>query len=113
MYPLKWDTAVAGHVVYTENILDALYREAEEEIGLTHFNPIFLKSFVLDSRKQKELVSLFACVGNFSIKSDCQEIIQARWWTIDEVSRHLGRYMFTPIIEKHFLSVKDTLLSLL
>ena len=113
LYPLKWDTAVAGHVVYTENILDALYREAEEEIGLTKFNPIFLKSFVFDSRKQRELVCVFACVGNFEPVSDCPEIIQTRWWTLDDVSRHLGRYIFTPVFEKQFPWVKDALLSLL
>ena len=32
--PGKWDTAVGGHVDYGEDVVDALHREASEELGI-------------------------------------------------------------------------------
>ncbi|MBR6247298.1 MAG: NUDIX domain-containing protein [Bacteroidales bacterium] len=113
LYPLRWDTAVAGHVIYRESILDALWREAEEEMGLTQFNPIFLRSYVYDNRKERELVSVFACIGNFSLTPNPDEVDQARWWTFDEVTRLLRRSQFTRLFEKQFPSIKDSLIALL
>ena len=35
--PGKWDTAVGGHVDYGESVVQALLREAREELGLPVF----------------------------------------------------------------------------
>lgn len=113
LYPLKWDTAVAGHVVYRESILETLYREAEEEMGLVKFNPISLRSYVFDSRKQKELVSVFACIGGSDINPNPEEVEEVRWWDIEEVPRLLRRTMVTPLLEKQFPMIKDQLIALL
>ena len=40
--PGKWDTAVGGHVSYGESIVEAVYREAYEELRFQEFNPIHL-----------------------------------------------------------------------
>ena len=47
--PGKWDTAVGGHVSYGEMLLEALFRETSEEVGLTSFNPIHLLNYELES----------------------------------------------------------------
>ncbi len=65
--PSFWDTAVGGHVSYGEHLLEALFREASEELGLRDFSPTFLKSYVFESPREKEFVNVFACVGNFEI----------------------------------------------
>ena len=36
--PGKWDTAVGGHVDYGESVVQALLREAREELGLADFS---------------------------------------------------------------------------
>ena len=46
--PGKWDTAVGGHVDYGEMLLEALYREASEELGFKEFNPVYLCSYVFE-----------------------------------------------------------------
>ena len=61
--PGKWDTAVGGHVDYGEQLLEALFREASEELGLKEFNPVYLGSYVFESEIEKELVNVFAAVG--------------------------------------------------
>ena len=62
--PGKWDTAVGGHVSYGEGILEAVYREASEELGFTDFNPIYLETYQFESEIEKEMVNVFAAVGS-------------------------------------------------
>ena len=65
--PGKWDTAVGGHVSYGESVMEAVFREAYEELGFMDFNPIGVKSYVFESEIEKELVNVFAAVGNFDL----------------------------------------------
>ena len=44
--PGKWDTAVGGHVSYGESVVEALHREAEEELRFTEFNPIHVLTYL-------------------------------------------------------------------
>ncbi len=76
--PLKWDTAVGGHVAYGEYVLEALYREASEELGFTDFNPVFITSYVYESERERELVNVFATVGDFILKPDGDEVTDGR-----------------------------------
>ena len=57
--PGKWDTAVGGHVDYGEEVADALTREAFEEIGIEKFQPEFLKAYVFESERERELEHVF------------------------------------------------------
>ena len=68
--PGKWDTAVGGHVDYGEGIIEALYREASEELGFSEFNPVHIVTYVFESDVEKELVNVFAAVGSFSLFPD-------------------------------------------
>lgn len=113
LLPGRWDTAVGGHVVYGETLEEALYREASEELGFRDFNPIFLKSYIWESAREKELVSVFATVGNFTLKPDNDEVTEGRYWNMSEIESNLARGLFTPNFEQEFKSIKDTLLALL
>ncbi len=113
LLPGRWDTAVGGHVDYGETLEEALYREASEELGFRDFNPIFLKSYVWESAREKELVNVFATVGNFTLRPDNDEVTEGRYWRMSEIGSNLGRGLFTPNFEQEFKSIKDTLLALL
>ena len=113
LYSHKWDTSVGGHVDFGESIMDALYREAEEELGLVRFNPVALDTYVFESRRERELVSVFACVGNFVPVPNPEEIEKGKWWSVEEVENNLGKSVFTPNFESEFKRIKDILLSLL
>lgn len=60
--PGKWDTAVGGHVDYGESIDEALRREAREELGICDFIPRFLKSYVFQSSRERELVNALSLI---------------------------------------------------
>ena len=60
LLPLRWDTAVGGHVSYGEYIEEALYREAAEELHFFDFNPVWLTAYQFESESERELVNVFA-----------------------------------------------------
>lgn len=111
--PGKWDTAVGGHVSYGEMILEAAYREASEEVGLIAFNPIYLKSYEFESEVERELVNVFAAVGNFDLQPDLDEVDEGKWWEMTDVDAAIGQGVFTPNFESEFQMIRDQLLALL
>jgi len=113
LLPGMWDTAVGGHVDYGELLEAALYREAFEELGFSAFNPIYLKTYVWEGVKEKELVNVFAAVGNFEINAVNEEVSECRYWTMEEIESSLGKGVFTPNFEHEFSIFKDSLLALL
>lgn len=111
--PGKWDTAVGGHVSYGETILEALYRETSEELGLLAFNPIALTTYEFESDVERELVSVFAAVGSFELHPDLDEVDEGRWWSVSEIDDNMGKGLFTPNFESEFAQIRSSLLSLL
>ncbi len=112
-YPLRWDIAVGGHVTYGESYLEALYREAREELGLERFNPQFLSNYISDFEDDTELVNLYVAVGTFSPAADNYEVCDGRYWTMDEIDSALGSDIFTPDFELEYSDYKDKILALL
>lgn len=111
--PLKWDTAVGGHVAYGEYVLEALYREASEELGFTDFNPVFITSYVYESEMERELVNVFATVGDFILKPDGDEVTDGRYWSPEEIEAATGKSILTPNFESEYHKIKDSLQALL
>lgn len=111
--PGKWDTAVGGHLDYGESISEALFREASEELGFSEFNPVYLLSYVFESEVEKEMVNVFAAVGNFSPVPDLDEVEDGRWWDFKEIEENFGKSVFTPNFEKEFARIGTGLLALL
>ena len=113
LLPGYWDTAVGGHVTYGETALEALYREAEEELGLTAFNPTFLEAYVWETQRDKEYVFVFASVGHPDLHPDNPEVTEGKWWTREELLAAAGHDILTPNFEAEFARIEGHLLALL
>ncbi len=113
LLPLRWDTAVGGHVSYGEYILEALYREAAEELHLHDFLPQDLGFYFFESDSERELVNIFAAVGDYEIRPDPDELAGGRFWTPDEIAQALGKGILTPNFEGEYARIKDKLQALL
>ena len=111
--PGKWDTAVGGHVSYGEGIVEAVYREASEELGFTEFNPIWLETYLFESEIEKEMVNIFAVVGSYDLHPDLEEVDEGRWWKLEDIDASLGKGVFTPNFESEFTMIRKSLLALL
>jgi len=113
LYPGYWDFAVAGHVVYGEFLQEALYRESEEELGLTSFNPTYMETYTYEAQDFRELTAVYAAIGSFSPVPQKAEVEDGRWWSIEEVEEAMGKGILTPVFEYEFTRIKTKLLSLL
>ena len=111
--PGKWDTAVGGHVSYGELLLEALFRETSEEVGLTSFNPIHLLTYEFESEVEKELVNVYAAVGSYELSPNPHELADGRWWELEEIDGNIGKGVFTPNFESEFKMIRSSLLALL
>ncbi len=111
--PGKWDTAVGGHVSYGESLLEAVYREASEELGFTEFNPIYLETYEFESSVEREMVNVFAAVGSYELCPDLDEVDEGRYWELADIDANIGRGVFTPNFESEFQMIRKSLLALL
>ena len=100
--PGKWDTSVGGHISPGESVAEALIRESREELGLNGLIPRFLKSYVWESSREKELVNSFYTVTELIPLIDREEIDEGRFWSLTEIKKNLGKELFTPNFEHEF-----------
>lgn len=113
LLPGRWDTAVGGHISYGESVQEALFREAGEELGFFDFNPIELDRYTFESDVDKELVFVFAAVGNFRLQPDNDEVSEGKYWTAEDLAEAIGKGVLTPNFELEYSKYKDKLISLL
>ncbi len=97
--PDKWDTAVGGHVDLGESVSIALRREAQEELGITDFEPLPYDSYVFQSERERELVFPFRCIYDGEVKPSA-ETDGGRFWTMQELREAMGQKTLTPNLEQ-------------
>ena len=113
LLPGYWDTAVGGHVSYGETILEALYRETSEELGLTAFNPVALEAYVWETERDNEYVFVHAMLGHPELHPNAGEVSEGRWWTFEELDRATGQSVLTPNFESEFGRIRNQLMAML
>ena len=105
--PGKWDTAVGGHVDWGESVMQALRREASEELNLSGFKPHAVARYVFESSRERELVFTFLAEAGGDILQPSSELDVGRFWSIDEIRSSMGKGIFTPNFEGEIERVLD------
>lgn len=121
--PDKWDTAVGGHIDYSECLdenknvaksLDskthngesivatALRREVREELGITNFTPIPMGHYVFEGPRERELVYVNRTVYDGPINPSENELAGGKFWTKHEILESIGKGVFTPNFEDEY-----------
>lgn len=100
--PGKWDTSVGGHIAPEENVIDALRREAREELGIEVENQVFQGRYVWQSKVERELVSSFYIITDVTPEVNPEEIDEGKYWTREEIKENTGKNIFTPNFEHEF-----------
>jgi isopentenyldiphosphate isomerase len=100
--PGCWDTSVGGHKSPGEGIEEALKRETREELGITDFRYEFIKKYVWESPRERELVYSYSGSSSELPLIDRSEIDEGRFWSLTEIRETLGKGVFTPNFEHEF-----------
>lgn len=104
--PGKWDTAVGGHISFGENVEQSLFREAEEEIGITDFEPKLVQKYLWESDVESEYVLSFVTQYAQSITIPNDEVEEGRFWTHNAIEKQMGSGIFTPNFEHEYALLK-------
>ncbi len=110
--PNRWDTAVGGHVDFGEDTMQALRREAFEELGIEGFEPRHLASYPFRSAVEYEYVESFYTIYDGDVRPTA-ELDGGRFWNIGEILEAMGEGVFTPNFESEFREVIQPRLSCL
>ncbi|MFI3332132.1 MAG: NUDIX domain-containing protein [Rikenellaceae bacterium] len=102
--PNRWDSGVGGHVDFGEEVIDALFRESREELGIEGFEPRFVCSYVFTSERERELINIFTTKFDGAV-SPTEELDGGRFWSISEIVDSLGKDIFTPNFESELQNI--------
>lgn len=105
LFPGYWDTSVGGHVAPGESIEKALERETMEEIGIPITGYIFLKKYIWESDRERELVYSFKTNSDLIPVINRDEIEDGTYWPITMIRGNLGKHIFTPNFEHEYHNI--------
>lgn len=103
--PGKWDTACGGHIDLGENVDKALKREVKEELGIEDFTPTFIKKYVFESTRERELVYVHTTTYDGPVCPSADELNGGKFCSKDEIEDNLGKEIFTPNFENEYKEV--------
>jgi 3-hydroxypropionyl-CoA synthetase (ADP-forming) len=97
--PGMWDASVGGHVAAGEAVVNAVVREAREELGIDASGASFLYSYLHEGSFESEYAQCFALTWTGPVHPDPSEIDEGRFLTVREVEGMIGTGAFTPLFE--------------
>jgi isopentenyldiphosphate isomerase len=100
--PGKWDTSVGGHVGFGQSYEEAARREAEEELGMSPGELVFLYPSRIRNAVESENIHTFLYVSAGPFRAEPGEIDELRFWSKAEIKRELGTGVFTSNFEEEF-----------
>ena len=83
--PGKWDAAVAGHIRYEENIEQAVYREAMEEINFKPEYLDLLEKRLFHAPTSTALMFIFITKTDQEITANTKEVEAVRYYTFEQM----------------------------
>lgn len=101
--PGKWDTAVGGHIDFGEDVENALFREAKEELGISGFTPTPIAKYIYESSIECELIHAFSTIYDMPIHTSEKELDGGRFFSHKEIEQLIGKDFFTPNFENEWL----------
>lgn len=116
--PGVWDTSVGGHVDLGETIEAAVFREMEEELGITMpvpewgtegppcscAQPLFMYKYIHSNQIESELVHSYSYIHNGEVVFNTDEIDEVRYWDLNEIKETLGKGILSDNFEHEFVS---------
>jgi len=107
--PGLWDTSVGGHVQAGEEVLDALRREAREELGIDASGARPLYEYLYGGNFETEYARCFVLTHRDSITPDPLEIDEVRFFSFQEIAALVGTRSLTPMFEHELPMLRQRL----
>ena len=107
--PGKWDSSVGGHIAPGESYEIAARRETGEELGFSPEKLAFLFSMKVRNQTESENIQCFTTIFPGEIHPNDEEIIDGKFWSIEEIESAVGNGGFTPVFAVEFDLLKSHL----
>jgi intracellular septation protein A/8-oxo-dGTP pyrophosphatase MutT (NUDIX family) len=86
----KWDAAVAGHVIYGENIEQAVLRESLEELNLSGFDFFLLDKNMFYGETTTAMIFVFGAITDNPIIPNLHETDGGNFYDLYQIKNLLG-----------------------
>ncbi|BAV72721.1 mutT/nudix family protein [Pseudomonas chlororaphis subsp. aurantiaca] len=96
LYPGYWDVAAGGMVLATESYAESAARELEEELGVSGVELTAHDHFFFEDTGSRLWCSAFSAVWDGTLRLQPEEVLEARFISIDEVMREIAEKPYCP-----------------
>ena len=96
IYPGYWDVAAGGMVQVDETYAESAARELEEELGVGGVTLTAHEQFFFDQPGNRIWCAVFSAVWDRPLKLQPEEVIEARFITVEEVLRETLEKPYCP-----------------